>query len=559
MQKCRLIVAAGVSLWLAAVGQVAAQDDGLPAYGLLGEVQVFDGLGSYTRTVTTDSAEAQKYFNQGINWLYAFNHDEAALAFTKAAEIDPSCAMAWWGLSYVQGPNYNDTVMGESRCHVAWDAYQHALVALDDETPAERGLVEALGARYTAEVPDDRTPLEAAFAKVMGELHTAYPDDTDIATLYADSMMVRHPWKLFRHDGTPARPETDVIVRTLEALLEEHPNHPGANHLYIHAIEPSNDRVRGIPAADRLCELVPSSGHMRHMPSHIYVQVGMWERAIEQNERAMAADAAYREKSPEQIIQHMYMAHNAHMLAFAAMMAGREEVALAAARTMWDQLPEPVLRSGAPYIDMMMCSEYDVLKRFGRWDELIAKEAPPDYLPLTNAMWRAHRAVAFAAKKDFERARSEQTQFREVMQGIARNEHFAESTKTLLVSEYFIEAEIELQRGNLENAAALLEQAAAIEDTIGYGEPPVWLQPVRHTLGVVYMQLRDYPSAERVYREDLEMWPGNAWGLLGLSQALKARGQTDEALRMRAKFDKVWVDRETEPETSCKCVTELGA
>jgi tetratricopeptide (TPR) repeat protein len=530
-----------------------------PAYGAIGTPQLFDGMGPHARPVTTDSAEAQAYFDQGLNWLYAFNHDEAVRSFTRAAEIDPGCAMAWWGVAYAQGPNYNDPIMTGNRSAAAWEALQKALAALDDETPAERALVEALTHRYEDPAPEDRTHLEVAFARAMAEVWAAYPDDSDVGTFYAESMMVQHPWELYTCDRQPARADTVTTVAVLERVLAMDPDNPGANHLYIHAVEPSDDKDRGIAAADRLSDLVPGSGHLQHMPSHIYVQTGMWERSIEQNGKSMVCDARYRELSPEQGMQYGYMTHNSHMLAFSAMMIGREQEAMEAARAMWEGLPEQALRDVGPFFDAWMCSVYDVQKRFGRWDALLAEPAPPSYLPTTTAVWRAHRAIAYAAKKDFAGAEREHEAFRAAMKAVPETpfwDTYETAMEFLSISDLFIAGEIALQQERWDEAARLLEQAAEIEDTLGYGEPPLWLQPVRHTLGAVYLKSGRYADAERVYREDLSKWRGNGWSLYGLARALEEQGRTEEALAVRREHDQAWAGAEEPIRTSCKCIPE---
>jgi tetratricopeptide (TPR) repeat protein len=531
-----------------------------PAYGVAGTPQIFEGMGTYARPITTDSPEAQEYFNQGLNWLYAFNHDEAVRAFTRAAEIDPECAMAWWGVAYAQGPNYNDPIMTESRSAAAWEALQNALDRIDNETPAERALIKALAHRYEYPAPEDRTHLEVAFARAMADAWAHFPEDSDVGTLYAESMMVQYPWELYTSDLQPAREDTITTVAVLEQVLAMDPYNPGANHLYIHAVEPSDDKDRGIAAADRLSDLVPDSGHLQHMPSHIYVQVGMWERSIEQNAKAMSSDAQYRALSPEQGIQYGYMTHNSHMLAFSAMMIGREREAMEAARAMWEDLPEQAIREVGPFFDAWMCSVYDVQKRFGRWDELLAEPAPPEYLPATTAVWRAHRAIAYAAKKDFENAEREHMAFRSAMKAIPETplwNTYDTAVKFLLVSELFIAGEIALQKGKWDEAAILLEKAAVIEDTLGYGEPPLWLQPVRHTLGAVYLKSGRYADAERVYREDLAQWRDNGWSLYGLSRALEEQGKTDDALAVKREYNRVWANAEERITTSCKCIPKI--
>lgn len=528
-----------------------------PAYGQRGIPQRFEGMGPHTRRVTTTSAEAQAYFDQGLNWLYSFNHDESVRSFKRSAELDPRCAMAWWGISYAQGPNYNDPIMSGNRSAAAWEALQRALAAIDDETPEERALVDALTHRYASDAPQDRAPLDAAFASAMGEVRARFPNDSDVGTLYAESMMVRHPWKLYGPDRKPARDETRTIVAVLEQVLGADPNHPGANHLYIHAVEPSEKPDLGIGAADRLSGLVPGSGHMEHMPSHIYAQVGMWERSIEQNTKATARDREYRKISPEQGKQNRYMAHNAHMLAFSAMMIGREREATNAARAMWKDLSEPALREYGPSFEKALCSIYDIPKRFGRWDALLAEPAPPDFLPTVTAIWRAHRAVAFAAKKDFPSAAREHEAFRAAIKAVPEKrtwDTYENVMKFLAVSDVFIEGEIALQKDRWDDAASLLEKAAQLEDVLGYGEPPAYLQPVRHTLGALYLKRGRYADAERVYREDLAKWRRNGWSLYGLSRALEGLGRRDEASAVREDFERVWAGADEPTATSCKCI-----
>lgn len=517
--------------------------------------QVFEGMGSHTRTITTTSPEAQQYFDQGLAWMYAFNHDEAIRSFARAAELDPECAMAWWGIALCEGPNYNDPVMTEERSAASWGALQEALARIENTTPLERALIEALSKRYAKPWPEDRTALEQAYADAMAQVWQDHPDDSDVGTLYAEAMMIQRPWKLYDVDRKPEG-DTPLIVATLDRVLELDPANPGANHLYIHAVEPSDDPGQGIAAADRLRDLVPGAGHLNHMPSHIYVQTGQWDKSVEQNAQAMKADAQYRSLSPDQGIQHMYMVHNAHMLAYSAMMVGRETEAMNAARAMWANVPEGVLEGVAPFLDLWMTSVYDVQKRFGRWDDILAEPAPPDFLPITTAVWRAHRAIAHAAKAQFAEAEQEYEAFQVAKAAIPEESVFGNdpSHRILEVSDLFVAAEIALQKGEWDNAAGLLEQAVEVEDSLSYGEPPQWLQPTRHTLGAVYLKSGRFPEAERVYREDLVKWPGNGWSLYGLSRALEAQQRTAEAADVESRYLAAWAKADEPTKTSCKCI-----
>jgi len=519
--------------------------------------QLFEGLGTHERTITTDSPEAQAYFNQGLNWMYAFNHDEAIRSFARAATLDPDCAMAWWGIALCEGPNYNDAVMTAERSTAAWGALQEALARIDNTSRAERDLIEALAARYAWPAPEDRAALDQAYADAMAEVWATYPDDSDVGTLYAEAMMVQRPWKLYSIDRQPEG-DTELIVATLERVIEMDPGNPGANHLYIHAVEPSTTPDRAIAAADRLGDQVPGAGHLNHMPSHIYVQVGMWEESVDQNAKAMEADEAYLALSPDQTIQHMYMVHNAHMLAYSAMMVGREEEAMHAARAMWDHVPPEAIDAVGPYIDLWMTSVYDVQKRFGRWQDIIDEPAPPAGLPITNAVWRAHRAVAFAALHDFEGAEREYELFKEARDAIPEDSVWGDDPtyRILEVSDYFIRGEIALQQEDWTAAIELLEAGARVEDQLSYGEPPQWLQPIRHTLGAVYLEAGMYEEAERVYRDDLAKWRENGWSLYGLSRALAAQGRLAEAEQVMARHEEVWAKADAATTTSCLCLPD---
>ncbi len=552
MNRC--LTAFVTSVCLVALAGCATTEDGRHAQAGA-NAQIFDAMDAHERPVTISTPEAQLYFNQGLTWMYAFNHDEAIRSFAHAAGLDPECAMAWWGVALCEGPNYNDPVMTPQRTAAAWSALQKAIARIDNTNRVERALITALSFRYAEAWTEDRSDLDAAFADAMAGVWAAYPDDADIGALYAESMMVQMPWKLYTLDKTPAE-NTPEIVAVLERVMEMEPYHPAANHLYIHAVEPSADPDRGLVAADRLSDLVPVSGHLLHMPSHIHVKTGRWDEAIVQNQKAMRADALYRSMSPDQAIQHLYMVHNSHMLAYAAMMSGREREAMAAARAMWANIPDDALRAVGPFFDKWMCSVYDVQKRFGRWDEILAEPAPPSFLPITTAVWHAHRAIAYAAKKDFDNAESEQEAFRKVMGSLPPDlmSGTDAALRILEVSDYFIEGEIALQKGEWDEAARALTRGAEVEDSLTYGEPPQWLQPIRHTLGAVYLKSGRYEDAERVYREDLDTWRNNGWSLYGLSRALELQGRLREAADVERRYQIAWAGADEPTTTSCKCI-----
>jgi tetratricopeptide (TPR) repeat protein len=523
------------------------------------DAQLFDGLGQYNRSFTTSSRKANDYLVQGMIWTQAFNYDEATRSFREAARLDPDCAMAWWGVAYSEGPSYNHPFMDDKRKRASWKAIQNALVRVDNTSPVERGLIDALARRFEDPYPEDNARLNEAYAEAMSELWEQYPDDADIGMLYAEALMVLRPWQLYNVDREPAE-GTVEIEAILERVLELNPNLAGACHLYIHAVELSETPERGLAVADRLSTEVPLSGHLLHMPAHIYTRTGDWNRAIEQNALAMDADVVYRALSPDQLIQYMYMVHNNHIRAYAAMMTGREAEAMLASRRMWEDISADKLEAVAPEVDAWMCSVYDVQKRFGRWDELLDEPAPPEYMPFTMAMWHAHRAIAYAAKKEFDDAERELQAYRKVRDNI-QAAHLSPSITVaaaqgrLSVIEHFIPGEIALQKEDYELAIEHLTKAVEAEDKLGYnGEPPDYLQPIRHTLGAVYLKAGRLEDAERVYQEDLAEFPDNGWSLYGLSRVLDAQGRTAEAEEYELRYRQAWAGADEPITTSCKCI-----
>ncbi|MCB9849110.1 MAG: hypothetical protein H6817_00225 [Phycisphaerales bacterium] len=522
--------------------------------------QLFRGMGDHAWPVTTDSPKARKYFNQGLIWAYAFNHDEAIRSFAEAGRIDPNCAMAWWGVALCNGPHINNPVMPPARSQAAWDALQQAMARKSHANAKEQALIDALAARYvdpsTVDLATlDRATLDQAYADAMARVWQQYPNDADIGTLYAEALMDLHPWDLWTQDGNP-KPGAEQIVALLEHILEMDPQNPGANHLYIHSVEASRHPDKANAAADRLRDMVPASGHLLHMPSHIDVLTGRWNAAALQNEKALKTDAWYRHKSPHQGFYRLYMFHNSHMLAFAGMMCGRSQEALHAARAAVNSVPEEFKKSDAAFIDPYMGAAYDVLKRFGKWDDILAEPAPPDYLPITTTMWRYARGIAYAAKGEVAHAEAERAAFLAARERVPAGAMFAinPADKILKIAEYMLDGEIALARKDYEAAVAALEQGIAIEDKLIYMEPPEWIQPVRHTLGAVLLEAGRYADAEPVYRRDLEKWPNNGWSLYGLSRCLRTRGADAEAEEVESAFRKVWRNADTPIASSCLCV-----
>jgi tetratricopeptide (TPR) repeat protein len=449
--------------------------------------------------------------------------------------------------------------------NLTYDALQEALARIENTTPTERALIEALEARYVRPFPEDRSHLDQAYADAMREVWERFPDDPDVGFLFAESLMILSPWALYDRESLVPTENTGEIVATLERVMELNPNHPGACHAFIHAVEQSATPERALPAADRLCELTPVIPHMVHMPSHIYLRTDQWDRAVEQNLLAAEADERYFGVRPVRTFDYASNIHNNHIAAWSAMMTGREEIAIRTSRRMWDSCPEEIQPIAFAVADSWMCSLYDAQKRFGRWDDLLAEPAPPESMPITTCMWRANRAVAYAAKKDFAGATAELERFRQARERLPEDPsayYFTtpESVQQRMdVVEHFVPGEIALQRGDWDEAIAHLERAVEAEDLLGFGgEPPAYLQPIRHTLGAVYMKAGRFADAERVYREDQREYAGNGWSLYGLARALEAQSKADDATAVEASFQTVWQHADEELTTSCKCIEAIA-
>ena len=516
---------------------------------------LFRDIGNHHRPITTSSKEAQRYFDQGLVFTYAFNHDEAIRSFKQAAQLDPNCAMCWWGVALCNGPHINNAVMSQERGASAWDALQQALKRKHNASPTEQALIEALSHRYANPPPSDRKALDEAYANAMRDVWQANKADVDIATLYAEALMDLQPWDLWSKDGSP-KGSCEHIVAVLEDAMRLNRRHPGALHLYVHALESSSNPSRATAAANRLRRLVPAAGHLVHMPSHIYVLTGRWSEAVDANVRAIEADRLYRQRSPRQEFLHVYMAHDHQMLAFAAMMQGRSQMALHAARAILPGVPEDYARRETAAIEPFFLIQYDALVRFGKWDEILHELPPPDYLPVTTAMWRFSRAVAFAAKGQLAQAEKAHAEFKDALGKIPTERMLAANParRVLEIADHVIAGEIAYRQGNSDAAVAQLLQAVAVEDDLNYMEPPEWTVPVRHTLGAVLVDARRYQDAEKVYRADLAKWPENAWSLFGLAKCLRARNATIEAEQVERRFRKAWSNADAKINATCLCV-----
>ena len=520
-----------------------------------GKVPLFEGLGSHGRLVTTASPEAQRYFNQGLCFLYAFNHDEAIRSFRAAAELDPSCAMAWWGIAVANGPHINNPAVPRERAEAAWEALTKAQEAAAKASKAERALIAALAKRYANPQPEDRKPLDETYAAAMREVWKAHPDDADIGALFAEAMMDLRPWDFWTPEGQ-AQPGTEEIVATLETVIAKAPDHPLALHLYIHAVEASPKPERALAPTDRLRDLQPGLGHLVHMPSHLDVRLGRWAKAIETNAKAIDADRRYRERSPQKGFYHVYMAHNHHMLSYAAIMRGQSKLAIGAINDMAKGIPPEWIKENAPIADGFTAMPLELLVRFGRWDEVLAASEPPEYLPLARSLRHCSRGIAFAAKGDVQKAKAEQAAFLASRAKVPPEARFGNNAAAdlLAVAEHLLAGEIRYREGKVEIALAELREAVKREDALRYAEPPDWIHPVRHALGATLLAEGRAAEAEKVYRDDLVRMPDNGWALFGLARSLELQGKRDEAAKVEARFKEAWRDADIKITSSCLCL-----
>ena len=509
--------------------------------------QRLDGLGAYARKITTDSPEAQAYFNQGLNLIYGFNHDEAVRAFAKAVELDPACAICYWGAAEALGPNYNMPAM-EQRWQALWDAVQAAHKHAAHAMPAEQALIGALGKRYagpTPMPPEKMQPFNDAYASAMREVAKQYPADDDVQVFFAEALMTANPWKLWSNDGNAA-PGTEEIVATLEGVLARNPTHPGANHYYIHAVEASRHPEKALAAADRLAALMPGAGHIVHMPSHIYQRIGRYADASTANLDGAKADAAYVDKAKPpgwMYYSGMYFTHNYQFLGYSEAMRGRSAAALQAMREMTSQLTDESLHMGTG-LDWYAAEPLFVMERFGRWQDILAVPAPDPKLLGLSAAYRYARSAAFAATGRVDAATAEKSELDAIAKATPGDAPAGlnKASDLIAVASAIATARIATAQGRRSEAIAALRDAVAKEDRLDYDEPADWFVPVRHLLGAELLRECRAKEAEQVYRDDLLRHSENGWALYGLAQSLKAQRKVKEAAAVEQRFRQAWKD-----------------
>jgi tetratricopeptide (TPR) repeat protein len=462
--------------------------------------------------------------------------------------------MAHWGVAVANGPHINNPVLPKERAQAAWEALRLARAAAAGATPVEKALIVAQAARYAEPPPEDRKHLDLAYANAMRAVWAAYPKDPDAGALFAEAMADLRPWDLWLPDGRP-QPGTEELIAALDAVLKLDPKHPLALHLYIHAVEASTQPGRADGAADALRDRTPGLGHLVHMPSHIDVRRGRWQKAIEANARAIEADRRYTAQAPEQGFYRLYMAHNHHMLTYGAMMSGQSALALSTIRAMVADIPLEFFRQNA-FADGFMAMPLEVLMRFGRWGEILAEPAFPDFVPISRSLQHYARGVAFAATDRVAEAEKELGAFLEARARVPKEASFGNNSGSdvLDVAERVLRGEILFRAGRREEGIAMLREAVAREDALRYDEPPDWIQPVRHPLGAALLQAGRFAEAEAVFRADLEKLPDNGWGLYGLQRALQMQKKRAEAAAVLKRFDAVWSQADLKIRSACLCL-----
>ena len=499
-------------------------------------------LGNHKFPVTTNSARAQLFINQGMMLAYGFNHAEAQRSFREAARLDPGCAMAYYGIALVMGPNINMAMAPEVEPK-AYAMIQKAIELKKNASRKEQAYIAALATRYSGQIRSDRGELDRAYAEAMRELSKRFPNDLDAATLYAEAIMNLRPWDYWTRDMHPY-PETTEVMRVLESVLSRNPNHPGAIHLYIHAVEFARPELAEA-AAERLWKLAPGAGHLVHMPSHIFRRIGRYSDASKSNEDAIAADEDYITQCRAQGVYPLaYYPHNIHFLWDSTTMEGRSEVAIAAAQKSSSSIPDGSWRE-VPLLHQFLVAPLFAYTRFGEWNMILKEPRPAEDSLFWTGIWHYARGLAFTATGKLEDANRELDHLRKIAAekslGGYRVTFSRNGAKAILeIAEEVLAGELAAKRGDYNQAIAHLHRGILLEDNLIYNEPPDWHVPVRQSMGAVLLEAGRAAEAEAIYWQDLSRNRENGWSLFGLSQSMRSQGKTEQAAAIEKRFQKAW-------------------
>ncbi|QJW92197.1 hypothetical protein HNV11_02990 [Spirosoma taeanense] len=505
----------------------------------------FDSLGTVHYPITTNNQTLQRYFDQGLTLAYGFNHAEAARSFYQAIRLDSTSAMAHWGFSYVLGPNYN-AGMEPDNYQRAYQAIQKAIRYSQACTEKEKSLIHALAKRYPASPVNDRRPYDVAYANAMKAVRDRFLDDVDIGALYAESLMDLHPWDLWTKSGQP-KPWTPEIVAVLEQTMQRSPKHTGANHFYIHAVEASQTPQRGLASAALLTQISPGSGHLAHMPSHIYIRTGQYHQGSQSNIQAVRADSTYLTACHAQgAYPLMYYPHNYHFLAATAALEGNSALALNAARKVAENTKRSLLNQpGWSTLQHYYTIPYYVAIKFRKWDDILHwSQIDTLSLKYPSAIRHYARGMAYAGKQQLAQAKAELKQ----VEAYASDSIMAKQTfwginsgaPLVQIASRVLKAEILAQEGQPIASVALLREAVRREDQLNYNEPPDWLFSVRHQLGDMLLKAKQWRAAEQVFTEDLQTLPENGWALAGLAKAQQAQNKPASARQTKNRALQAW-------------------
>lgn len=516
---------------------------------------ILERLGDYRREAATESIEARRWFDQGMALMLGYNFDGAIASFREATRIDPDFAMAWWGIGYAGGPNQNNPGIDKPKDEWSYAASRRAFELREREEGANRALIEALVERYNLPLPEDLTEQNKAYLAAMEKVMSRFPMDPDVQVWTAEAMICMQPWNYWTLEGKPVA-RTPEFRAILERVMRQHPNHPAANHLYIHTMESSPWPELAEPAANRLVTLVPASGHLVHMPSHIWMQTGRYDDAADCNRTAAALDDAWFEGDPNAGEYRVYMAHNRHFLAWAATMQGRKREALSASRAITTEVPAPLLKALASFSDGVAASKWHVMVRFGMWEDILQEPAPPEWALVGKAMRHYARGVAYANTSRPAEALLESRALDSAVAKLDDSERKLgnqPAREVMKIAQHVLRGEAAFKSGQRVRGLKELKRAVEIEETLVYAEPVPWMMPARHAYGALLVLDGKYTEAEKVFLRDLEIYPANGWALLGLRDALNGQGRSAEAKHADKAFRLAWTSADVIPPAACYC------
>ena len=535
----------------------SAAETGIQDLATRAGAPLFEGMGEFSMPITTADPDAQRYFDQGMILAFAFNHAESVRSFKAAQTLDPSCSMCFWGEALAIGPNINVTskgkvIMSPAERTAAFSAITQALTLAPGASPREQAYIQALASRYNGDPDTPRAPLDEAWAQAMGKVSETYPNDLTAAAIHAEALMNTMPWNYWS-DDLKAKPATQVVIANLERVLEGAPDHPLAQHLYIHALEASSTPEQAEAVADRLTDLVPGAGHLVHMPAHIFYRVGRYNDAAEANIRAAAVDEAYIAQCNAQgFYPAAYYPHNIHFLWSSATMQGQRAVSLDSAQRVVDNVRVEQVKQ-FPTIEFFRTVPLLSMVRFGQWQTILSEPQPFAEFRFAEAIWRYARGVAFAATGEVAAARAELAQLEPLQADVAvtfLDKRDYPGSVLVGIAINLLKGEIAYRQSDYAGAVPHFERAVAAQDLLPYTEPPFWYYPTRQSLGAALLKAGKPVQAEAVYRADLKQYRHNGWSMFGLMQSLEAQGKTAEAAKVKVHFDAAWQFADTELEAS---------